>query len=187
MKTKQETGKKKKAQVNHTTVKSFQPSDILIFLHHWRVHILGVLHILGLLLKFLVIEHCIAWQTFSLLRMKGVVVQIDLVWPSAWLKDHHRFYFSLLLHKPLKEHKFRGERFALLGWVSFKGEGLPCFSTTQGKALLYEPEIHFISPKPALMSFLFYTHPSCLQWVMLQKLFRLIWVVHLHLLRGCEW
>lgn len=154
-----------------------------------------MLRILGLLLKFLVTEYYIAWWTFSLLRMKGIMV--DMVWPSAWLKDHHRFYFSLLLHKPLVEHKFRGERFALSCWVSFKGEDLPCFSITQGKALKVKHwkywawDSLYLQLPQTCTDVIPFLHPPFLPPVWpggpcSQKLFRLIQVLHPSLLRGCE-
>lgn len=69
--------------------------------------------------------------------MKGVMGQINLAWPSAWLKDCHRFFFKRLQHKPSERRKFRGVRFVLSYWASSKGKDLPCFSITQGRALLH--------------------------------------------------
>lgn len=123
--------------------------------------------------------------------MKGVMGRINLVWPSAWLKDHHRFYFKLL-HKPLKERKFRGERFSLSCWVSFEGEDLPCFSVTQGKALLYSAwDSPCLELPKTCTDFIPILHspflPSvCPGGLCSQKLCRQMGVLCPNLLRGCE-
>lgn len=127
-----------------------------------------MLHILGFLLQCLVAEYCIPWQTFgfSLSGMKAVMGRTNLVWPSAWLKGHHRFYFKSLQCKPSEGHKLRGVRFALSCWASSKGKDLPCFSKIQGRALRQSAwDLPYLELPKTFTEVIspFSTQPPCLQ------------------------